>query len=108
MEHLTVELVLSILLAFFVGCILGCLLRQALSGRATAEMAAAGAAAPAGEADETALAAVMLPQAPVVVAEEAGELAALDMLAEPPAGPPDPPEWPAAGPPVRWHSRSRR
>ena len=44
MEHLTVELVLSILLAFFVGCILGCLLRQALSGRATAALAAAGAA----------------------------------------------------------------
>jgi hypothetical protein len=37
MEHLTVELVPSILLAFFVGCILGCLLRQALSGRATAD-----------------------------------------------------------------------
>ena len=47
---------------------------------------------------KSALAAVLLPQAPVVVAEEAGELAALDMLSEPPAGPPDPPEWPAAAP----------
>ena len=40
----------------------------------------------------------MLPQAPVVVAEEAGELAALDMLAEPPASLPDPSEWPVAAP----------
>jgi len=88
MEHLTVELVLWILLAFFVGCIMGCLLRQAVAGRGSAAVAADDAAAAGQAADETALATVTLPQAPVVLAEEAGELTALDMLAEPAAAPP--------------------
>jgi predicted flap endonuclease-1-like 5' DNA nuclease len=84
MEHLTFELVLWMLLAFFIGCILGCLLRQSLSRRreeATTETVGLAAASPSA-ADEAALAeATTLPDAPVVVVEEASELAALDALA---------------------------
>jgi len=82
MEHLTVELVLWTLLAFFVGCIVGCLLRTSLRRRDAAGDDAAGRSpgSPAA-ADEMALAEVAaLPEAPVVVIEEASELAALDRL----------------------------
>jgi NADH-quinone oxidoreductase subunit E len=106
MEHLTFELVLWMLLAFFIGCILGCLLRQSLSRRreVTAESAGLAVASPSA-ADEEALAeATALPETPVVVVEEASELAALDALAAPPdrmrasEQPPIAPTAPEAGP----------
>lgn len=105
MEHLTVELVLWILLEFFIGCIIGCLLRQAVSGRRAADMAAADAEPVEQAGGEAALIDVTTPaEVPVVVAGEAGELAALDALAEPVEGPAAPPErldngWKAAARP---------
>jgi predicted flap endonuclease-1-like 5' DNA nuclease len=84
MEHLTFELILWMLLAFFIGCILGCLLRQGLSRRREETTETGGLAASRSAADEEALAdATALPNAPVVVVEEASELAALDALAAP-------------------------
>src|SRR5690348_8634143 len=98
MEHLTVELVLWILLAFFIGCIIGCVLRQAVSGRRAPEMAAPGAE-PVGQAGgEAAPIDLTMPaEVPVVVAGEAGELAALDLLAEPVEARAATPERPDAG-----------
>src|SRR5262245_15400532 len=99
MEHLTFELVLSTLLAFFVGCTIGCLLRASLTRRRTAsDGGTISAAASSAGADEAVLAEVTaLPEAPVVVVEEASELAALDEL-RPPLEPPTPAELPEAPP----------
>src|SRR5262245_18781983 len=98
MEHLTVELVLWTLLAFFIGCIVGCLLRTLLMrSQVAGGDDASRTAAPATAADEAALAEVTtVPEAPVVVVEEASELAALDELRQSfePAAPVDLPEMP--------------
>jgi predicted flap endonuclease-1-like 5' DNA nuclease len=99
MEHLTFELVLWTLLAFFIGCVVGCLLRTSLTHRRTAsDDGTMSAAASSAAADEAALAEVTaLPEAPVVVVEEASELAALDAL-RPPVEPAMPAELPKMPP----------
>jgi predicted flap endonuclease-1-like 5' DNA nuclease len=93
MEHLTFELVLWTLLAFFIGCVVGCLLRASLTRRRPAsDDGTIDAAASSPVADEAAPTEVTaLPETPVVVAEEASELAALDALRQP-AAPPMPAE----------------
>jgi NADH-quinone oxidoreductase subunit E len=87
------------LLTFFVGCTIGCLLRTSLMHRrAASDDDTISPAASSAAADEAALAEVSaLPDAPVVVVEEASELAALDALRppiEPPAAPAELPEAP--------------